>query len=1002
MATMRSTGVNTARQLGLGDTTQRTSFTDAPDAFVYVSMGKHGTAGSNFAAGIKADGTLWAWGANSSGQLGQGDTATYTTLVQIGSATNWRTVHCGESYVFAIKRDGTLWAWGNNTDGQLGLGHLTTPITSPTQVGSDSNWADVSCGNTSTVARKLNGTVWSCGSNGFFRLGRSTNTLLVDPSFGQVGSGTVWTKIAYGYQAHCLLLDSTGQVWSFGYGANGRLGHGNTSDQSSPVAISSLTSCIDIAAGSNHSYVVKSDGTLWGFGGGANGALGQGSGDTTDKTSPVQIGSATNWLRCEAGNGCGFFRNTSGDLYHTGSGSNGRTGNNGTSNTFNTTLNPSYSGAVGQISPGGASALTLTNDPATYPLEDPASIVAPITITVESPPPVVVVAPIEVTVIGDTGIAPITITVVNPTGTASAPITVSVIATGAASAPISIGVVDTLATTRWSAKVTLGGVDVSSQVLGTILVDAEEGAARIASFGYLPAAGVVNPTTWTGAAVTIDLLRIIGGASVPARVFTGVVDLATFDPSLRLVSFACTDDLQNRVAALTTAEIDTLCAGRYSAAVFGEIADKWDYAQDRMATRQASLDAGAHGGLRTTAWSGLSVYRTFTAADVLDQTPSVELPRRIEIINQIDATFEYRYHRCRERHASLAWNTTIIGAAPANVAYQQPTQGEIESALNGTGWHVVSSGFTPGWAYVTTATPSGETGTWYVDVPGDNQVGSMSAHLMQRHAQTVTETYSITVKASASITANGLLASPMRGALGSTWNPDAWESDPTILTPDASAGDVDYSTDAARADADAALLTLIDTAKTKILASHRQARVSFTVACLPEIDLTHAATLDWTHVTATGKVARTEHRFDIREGEATTRITLALSGVAAGGIISETTVAVPDAPAIALADDPWALTVPPLQNHYGAISGAVYNDALSGYFCNAPQTITVTDLTDSITEANAAYAAGTAYPFTGFKITMPGVADSHRNPLALDKADEYIVNIPADTFALEV
>jgi alpha-tubulin suppressor-like RCC1 family protein len=78
--------------------------------------------GSNHAVAIKSDGTLWSWGNNGSGQLGDGTTTNQTTPAQIGALTTWKAIAAGTGFTLALRSDGTLWAWGNNSSGQLGNG----------------------------------------------------------------------------------------------------------------------------------------------------------------------------------------------------------------------------------------------------------------------------------------------------------------------------------------------------------------------------------------------------------------------------------------------------------------------------------------------------------------------------------------------------------------------------------------------------------------------------------------------------------------------------------------------------------------------------------------------------------------------------------------------------------------------------------------------------------------------------------------------------------------
>lgn len=144
--------------------------------------------------GIKTDGTLWAWGQNYKGGLGNGiGTANATwSPGQIGSLTNWLNISAGMYTMFAVKTDGTIWASGQGTSGQLGLGG-TTNISSPTQIGALTNWLNISGGRYHAAAIKTNGTIWTWGSNGLGQLGLGNTTDYASPK--QVGVLTSWTTI---------------------------------------------------------------------------------------------------------------------------------------------------------------------------------------------------------------------------------------------------------------------------------------------------------------------------------------------------------------------------------------------------------------------------------------------------------------------------------------------------------------------------------------------------------------------------------------------------------------------------------------------------------------------------------------------------------------------------------------------------------------------------------------------------------------------------------------
>lgn len=246
---------------------------------------------------IKTNGTLWGWGFNTSGQLGNGNTTNQYSPVQIGSLTNWAKIVGGGGYsnFFAgIKTDGTLWMWGQNNNGQLGLGN-TTNRSSPVQVGSLTNWRSVSVGSLHTMAIKTDGTLWAWGSGGSGELGLGNLTSYSSPK--QIGALTSWSAVSSG-QARTFAVRTNGTLWGWGLSA---LGPG--SNASSPVQIGTDTNWkfVNVSTGSTQNrHAIKTDGTLWGWGANNYGILGRGYGGY--QSSPVPIGSATNWSFVVHGN----------------------------------------------------------------------------------------------------------------------------------------------------------------------------------------------------------------------------------------------------------------------------------------------------------------------------------------------------------------------------------------------------------------------------------------------------------------------------------------------------------------------------------------------------------------------------------------------------------------------------------------------------------------------------------------------------------------------------
>jgi alpha-tubulin suppressor-like RCC1 family protein len=148
---------------------------------------------------IKTDNSLWACGYNNYGQLGNGNTTNYSSPIQIGSLTNWKQISCGaQGQIMAIKTDGTLWSWGSNQYGELGNG-TTTYYSSPVQIGSLTNWKQVSSGYYHAVALKTDGTIWGWGRNQLGQLGVGSTTPTAVSSPIQIGSLTSWAAIGCGY-----------------------------------------------------------------------------------------------------------------------------------------------------------------------------------------------------------------------------------------------------------------------------------------------------------------------------------------------------------------------------------------------------------------------------------------------------------------------------------------------------------------------------------------------------------------------------------------------------------------------------------------------------------------------------------------------------------------------------------------------------------------------------------------------------------------------------------
>lgn len=311
--TLWAWGRNARGQLGLGDTTDRTSPVQvgASGGWIGVSVAFDSWYATNDATtlaiqGTGASGSLWAWGNNDLGQLGIGTTANQSSPVRVGLLNTWRRVYSCGTCSFAIRNDGTLWAWGSNTSGRLGTRNVTN-TSSPVQVGTLTDWRKVVCVYRHTIGLRTNGTLWAWGSNnGKVSIAPvfANGILGINPSLAsasspvQIGSATDWSDFEISVvttNPSILALKTNGTLWVWGTNDNGLLARTGTT---LPVLtqVGALTTWTKMAAGENNSFGIRSDGSLWAWGDNSDGRLGIGASPFSIAVSPVRVGSLTGWV----------------------------------------------------------------------------------------------------------------------------------------------------------------------------------------------------------------------------------------------------------------------------------------------------------------------------------------------------------------------------------------------------------------------------------------------------------------------------------------------------------------------------------------------------------------------------------------------------------------------------------------------------------------------------------------------------------------------------------
>jgi alpha-tubulin suppressor-like RCC1 family protein len=285
---------------GLGDN----SIVDRASPITLTGLWKDVSCGALTTAAIKSDGTLWTWGNCAYGMLGNSDTVNRSNPVTTsGGGTDWKIVDFGNFSCAAIKTDGTLWLWGDNRAGQLGIGTTISKASPVTVSGGGTNWNQISVGTSHVAAIKTDGTLWTWGDNIFGELGNNTTINTSSPNTVSGGS-TNWKEVSCaGEYGVTIAVKTDGTLWTWGYGAQGQLGNNSVQSISSPSTIAGGGTNWKTVSNRHKSFAaIKTDGTLWTCGYNFDGMLGISNPFNDNISSPRTVaGGGNTWSQVSVG-----------------------------------------------------------------------------------------------------------------------------------------------------------------------------------------------------------------------------------------------------------------------------------------------------------------------------------------------------------------------------------------------------------------------------------------------------------------------------------------------------------------------------------------------------------------------------------------------------------------------------------------------------------------------------------------------------------------------------
>ena len=542
----------------------------------------------------------------------------------------------------------------------------------------------------------------------------------------------------------------------------------------------------------------------------------------------------------------------------------------------------------------------------------------------------------------------------------------------------------------WDVRLMLGGEDKSELLSGSVRVDWERDSATLAEFTLLLDEGAVNPVTFVGMSAQVYYRDWNGAGWDEVLLFDGRIIRPEFEPVMRTVRCDCSDRLQDLIEALTVEQVDALVGGLWSPDLFEEPAgrSRWDYAQERKSTRNATLQKRPGGALEVLPLEATAPLLLLGEGVTMDQSlvwKPVELSERVNVVELVG---EYRFDRLRERHQSFFWEHPLLDGVSDLEGFcfwgnagstELPDIAQVEDETAGAGYGAVLAG--ANWYRLP---PDGTGGLcdppffWKNPFPDLLLRGAWTGGM--RWIQSITERYTIRVEATTSVATAGEVIQRDQFSVDSEGSERgaAWEAEAfTGADPDATEDALgDWVVDVRDVDRwTSALQCALSIHRTTLQMAHRENRlaVQMPTSDVMTVELRHTLRVEDQRARCQAPVWSLVHELDFDAQTALTTITLAVSQ--GGGGVTDPLVLPPIPPSTPAGDPPTTIV---LATQLQTVDGTeVYDETLDGF------------------AGNWANVDDNAFP-RRMQITSPEIPADQRDEYVAEAVATYRVAIPDD------